>query len=252
MLLAPPATIRTRGLPITKRLLCQLSYKGLGIHFGCAHTRASRRMWCLAARDLGLQGRAHPAPPTPCRVATECMGTPEVARMGEHIGRGCILQPRSGRSPASAGFAKPRTGQGRVGYAPSCERTYTGYPALRSIDRWLRAGREPVGCGGKQKGPDPCGFRASANRVSRARIYALASPGCIWLSFHSSLCRHGGNAGCMTAPQVPADFIAAAHANATRPALGRLRVVVCLEFTIRPILENAAMKIAWKYNKGRL
>ena len=81
--LVPPATIRTRGLPLTKRLLCQLSYGGLGLHFGCAHTRASRRMWCLAARDLGFWARAHPAPPTPCRAATECMGTPEVARSRE-------------------------------------------------------------------------------------------------------------------------------------------------------------------------
>ena len=27
------------------------------IHFGCAQTRASRRMWCLAARDSGLGSR---------------------------------------------------------------------------------------------------------------------------------------------------------------------------------------------------
>ncbi|CAD5371139.1 hypothetical protein RA210_U140088 [Rubrivivax sp. A210] len=27
--LVPSATVRTRGLPLTKRLLCQLSYKGL-------------------------------------------------------------------------------------------------------------------------------------------------------------------------------------------------------------------------------
>jgi hypothetical protein len=50
------------------------------IHFGCARARASRRTWCLAARDLA-SGRAHPGPPTPCRVATECKDTPEVERM---------------------------------------------------------------------------------------------------------------------------------------------------------------------------
>lgn len=49
-------------------------------HFGCAQTRASRRTWCLAARGLA-KDRAHPGPPTPCRVASECMDTPEVERM---------------------------------------------------------------------------------------------------------------------------------------------------------------------------
>lgn len=29
----------------------------------------------------GTKGRAHPGPPTPCHVATECTGTPEVERM---------------------------------------------------------------------------------------------------------------------------------------------------------------------------
>ena len=49
-------------------------------HFGCAQTRASRRTWCFAARGLA-KDRAHPGPPTPCRVASECMDTPEVERM---------------------------------------------------------------------------------------------------------------------------------------------------------------------------
>lgn len=50
-------------------------------HFGCAQTRASRRMWCLAARGLA-KDRAHPGPPTPCRVASECMDTAEVGLPG--------------------------------------------------------------------------------------------------------------------------------------------------------------------------
>ena len=50
------------------------------IHFGCAQARASRRMWCLAAREPE-RCRAHPAPPTPFHAATECRGTPEVERM---------------------------------------------------------------------------------------------------------------------------------------------------------------------------
>jgi hypothetical protein len=40
-------------------------------HFGCVLTRASRRMWCLAARDSGPLSRAHPALPTPCDAAAE-------------------------------------------------------------------------------------------------------------------------------------------------------------------------------------
>ena len=38
-------------------------------------------MWCLAARGLA-KDRAHPGPPTPCRVASECMDTPEVNKKG--------------------------------------------------------------------------------------------------------------------------------------------------------------------------
>lgn len=37
-------------------------------------------MWCLAARGLA-KDRTHPGPPTPCRVASECMDTAEVERM---------------------------------------------------------------------------------------------------------------------------------------------------------------------------
>lgn len=81
MYLVPSATVRTRGLPLTRRLLCLLSYEGNEeIHFGCARTRASRRTRCLAARGLASD-RAHPGPPTPCRVASECTDTPEVERM---------------------------------------------------------------------------------------------------------------------------------------------------------------------------
>ena len=36
----------------------------------------------VVSRCTGLaKGRAHPGPPTPCRVASECMDTPEVERM---------------------------------------------------------------------------------------------------------------------------------------------------------------------------
>jgi hypothetical protein len=56
---------------------------------------------------------------------------------------------------------------------------------VRSIDRGSAPMRRPVDVG-KQKGPDPCGIRASAYRDSRVRFYALPSPGCTWSSFRSS------------------------------------------------------------------
>ena len=65
------------------------------IHFGCAQPRASRRMWCLASRDLAKR-RAHPGPPTPCRVASECMDTPEVERMTSlELAASAMAWPRS-------------------------------------------------------------------------------------------------------------------------------------------------------------
>ncbi len=68
-----------RPVSTPKRELDGVSCTDL-FHFGCAQTRASRRMWCLAARGLA-KDRAHPGPPTPCRVASECMDTPEVVRL---------------------------------------------------------------------------------------------------------------------------------------------------------------------------
>ena len=54
--MVPQATYRTRDLPLTRRLLFQLSYRGK-IHFGCAFARVAgmkprlvpslRRRWCI-------------------------------------------------------------------------------------------------------------------------------------------------------------------------------------------------------------
>ena len=70
----------------------------------------------------------------------------------------------------------------------------------------------------KQKGPDPCGIQASANRDSRVCAYALASPGCNWSSFRSSPI---------------AGVIENAGTNATRPCMGRLLVTMGPNFTMK-------------------
>ena len=56
---------------------------------------------------------------------------------------------------------------------------------VRSIDRGSAPMRRPVEVR-NEKGPDPFGFRASAYRAWRVRVYALPSPGCIRSSFRSS------------------------------------------------------------------
>ena len=76
--------IRTRIAGLKVRRPCRLDERDGGvvkpsIHFGCVQGRASRRMWCLAARSPD-QGRAHPASPTPWCDA-ESLGTPEVNRV---------------------------------------------------------------------------------------------------------------------------------------------------------------------------
>ncbi len=58
-------------------------------------------------------------------------------------------------------------------------------PVVRSIDRGSAPMRRPVEVR-NEKGPDPFGFRASAYRAWRVRVYALPSPGCIRSSFRSS------------------------------------------------------------------
>ena len=58
-------------------------------------------------------------------------------------------------------------------------------PVVRSIDRGSAPMRRPVEVR-KEKGPDPFGIRASANRAWRVRVYALPSPGCMRSSFRSS------------------------------------------------------------------
>ena len=84
-----------------------------------------------------------------------------------------------------------------------------------------------------EKGPDPFGIRASANRAWRWRVYALPSPGCTESSFRSSCQWLVGKAWCKAAPHAPSDFIAKARTNATRPFMGRLVLMTCLDFTMK-------------------
>ncbi len=93
-----------------------------------------------------------------------------------------------------------------------------------------------------KKGPDPCQIRASAYRDSRARSYALPSPGCTWSSFRSSqewlAGRHRCSARVMRPPN---DFIAAARTHATQPFMGRLPVTMCADFTMKPLKKYCSM-----------
>ena len=84
-----------------------------------------------------------------------------------------------------------------------------------------------------KKGPDPFGIRASAYRAWRVRVYALPSPGCTESSFRSSCQWLVGKAWCKAAPHAPSDFIAEARTNATRPFMGRLVLMTCLDFTMK-------------------
>ena len=69
-----------RGLPLTRRLLCLLSYEGDESTSAVPKRERPVGRGVLAARGLA-KDRAHPGPPTPCRVASECMDTAEVERM---------------------------------------------------------------------------------------------------------------------------------------------------------------------------
>ena len=62
----PSATDRTRGLPFTRRLLCQLSYEGAERSTSAVSIR-ERPVGRVSRCTKPGQGRAHPAPPTPSR-----------------------------------------------------------------------------------------------------------------------------------------------------------------------------------------
>jgi hypothetical protein len=132
------------------------------IHFGCAQTRASRRMWCLAARGL-VKDRAHPGPPTPCCAASECKDTPEVERMSARRGHLGLGHGVAGRCPPSCirrKGARHAIGQYRGCLAASCQRASTArsgsiQPSPADVDA-------PAGRAGPEK--------------KKARIHAESGP----------------------------------------------------------------------------
>ena len=78
--LVPPASDRTRDLPLTRRLLCQLSYGGGGESTSAVSTR-ERPVGRGVSLHVAWPGSRTSRPPTPYCAAAECMGTPEVERM---------------------------------------------------------------------------------------------------------------------------------------------------------------------------
>lgn len=110
------------------------------IHFGCTHTRAPRRTWCLAARGCGLRPRTSRAAHTSWRrrsawTQPKWSGDARIERVPLLFGRGSIGQYRRS-SCGNLLKSKPRRG------AEALARD-------------------------KQKGPDPCGVRASEEQSSK-------------------------------------------------------------------------------------
>ena len=118
----PEAQLFARHILSTGQDVSGLSPSGAGAkrlganipHFGCALTRASRRMWCLAAHDLA-RGHAHPAPPTPCGAARSEKTQPKWGS----IGRRPALQ--AGLHPSNL-VARQAVGQYRGVLAANCQR----------------------------------------------------------------------------------------------------------------------------------
>ena len=123
-------------------------------------------MWCLAARGLA-KGRAHPGPPTPCRVASECMDTPEVERMTS-LELVAPITHDSWRGRALPTELHPQNLRGNPSVSTEVAsqqvvKERPPSPVVRSIDRGSAPMRRPVEVR-NEKGPDPFGIRASAYR----------------------------------------------------------------------------------------
>jgi hypothetical protein len=151
------------------------------LHFGCAQTRASRRMWCLAARGL-VKDRAHPGPPTPCRVASECKDTPEVERMTHPWGRRGLGLGVAGLSPPSCirkKGARHAIGQYRGCLAASCQRAFTaksGVTQPSPTDADAAAG----GAGPEKKKARIHADSGPLRTELGGLRYGPSSPGCTW------------------------------------------------------------------------
>jgi hypothetical protein len=208
------------------------------IHFGCAQTRASRRMWCLAARGSGLGSRTSRTANTMSR------------------GNGVKGHTRSGADDESRTRGLDPMTHGVVALCllsyirKICEPNHRPVPRstrsklLKSVHRCRWCDPSIAGlrrCAGRLKsekkkarilsesGP----LQTELGGCARIYVSALPSPGCTESSFRSSCQWHVGKAWCMAAPHAPSDFIAEARTNATRPIMGRVVLTTCLDFTMK-------------------
>ena len=173
---ARPAAYKAAALPAELRgLVC--------IHFGCARARASRRTWCLAARGLA-KDRAHPGPPTPCRVATECKDTPEVERM---TGLEPMSWPWRGLALPIELHPQKVQGMPSASTEAALRQLVKERPpgaAVRSVDRSRPAPmRKLVGFGktkrpGSFRSPGLCvqSFEGAQLRASLSRMHSVLAP----------------------------------------------------------------------------
>ena len=184
----PSATVRTRGLPLTRRLLCLLSYEGfcdstsavperehpvgcgVSLHVTGQRSRTSRTANTMS-RGNGVQGHTRSGADDESRTRGLDHGVVALCPLS-YIRKRCKTNHRP----------VPRSSCGKL---LKSFRLRSVAPVARSIDRGSAPMRRPVEVR-KQKGPDPCQIRASANRAWRVRAYALPSPGCTWSSFRSS------------------------------------------------------------------
>jgi hypothetical protein len=191
----PSATDRTRGLPLTRRLLCLLSYEG---------DRNPLRLCPNASIPSDVVSR--------CTWPGQRSRTSRTANTMSR-GRGVQGHTRSGADDESRTRGLDPIAHGVVALCllsyirKICKAVHRPVPRspcctllksvdqsptaliVRSIDREPAPTHRPVEVR-KKKGPDPFGIRASACRAWRVGVNyvssALPCPGCIRFSFRSN------------------------------------------------------------------
>lgn len=199
-------------------------------HFGCARARASRRTWCLAARDLA-RCRAHPAPSTPCMRRRSAGAHP---KWSGSCPSASLLQ---GKLAVPAAAALRRIVKERPRPRSRCSPSTADFAPLREPVR------EPKKC----NGPVPFGDRACRAYSSLEGVcaYAPPSPGGVG----SSMCAGRPKRfdvfvhwpPCMTLPPADADGAANARTTAHRPRKGRVLARMSCAFMMRPERNDAPL-----------
>ena len=174
-LLGAPCGIRTRGFRRDRPALWPLSQRSNRFHpvTGSGAAQSSRPICVSSISTSAVPEREHPVG---CGASLH-VTWPRVAHIPyrqHHVAR-----PRSARAhPKWSGCNAARRAasadlQGDLGqYRDRPAQIFKDHPPLpmaRSIDRWPAPMHRPVGAR-KQRGPDPCGIRASANREARVRV----------------------------------------------------------------------------------